>query len=127
MKRVVVHSKITIVGFLAIACNAPPAPPEAPIVMVVTDGDNGDGTPIGDACHRLRELGCPEGTPNSRGKTCYQNLTVAARYAPMGSDGGKIDLFPSACISAAISIAAVRECGDNHTIRVRCRLNGEMP
>lgn len=87
----------------AIACCTPAVSP-APV-----DRD-GRGTALGKACEHLRALGCPEGQPNRRGRTCFETMTSAAKVAPV----------PDACLHDAPTQDAVRSCGTVDTVRVRC-------
>lgn len=91
---------------LLVACPQPPLAPAPP----PTDADAPE-TAIGRACHRLREIGCPEGFPNRIGRTCAQ---VLAATEGLGL------VVPAACLSSSRSEEAVRRCGDANTIRVRC-------
>lgn len=84
--------------------NDPPAPPP-------TERD-GIGTELGDACARLRRIGCPEGWPNRRGRTCFESYTSAAELA----------IVPATCLKASATEHDVRGCGNANTIRVRCVL-----
>lgn len=91
-----------------IACT-PELPPKPPYAS--SDRDAPD-TPLGAACARLRHLGCPEGYPNRRGRTCFETL----------ASSGELVAIPDVCIRASATIADVRSCGDASTMRVRCVL-----
>jgi hypothetical protein len=104
---------------------APIDEPPAPLDPFPDASDNGLETAIGTACRRLRELGCPEGSPNLKGQTCFRIMTIAASYAPTGPDGGRIGLFPSQCIFESSSIEQVRLCGNASMIRIRCMARDE--
>ena len=71
---------------------------------------NASATPLGAACVHLRDLGCPEGSPNRKGRTCFDVMTNAAAIADV----------PTSCLVAAMTVEAIRACGDEHTVRVRC-------
>ena len=101
-----------------------PSLPVEPSVTITDAGDSdGPGTPIGEACKQLRIVGCPEGSPNFKGRTCYQSLSIAASYAPLGPDGGRFQTVPAECLIHAQSIIEVRTCGSLNEVRVRCLLN----
>ncbi len=102
----------TFVAFLGLfgcpkGSDLPPKPPP----YEPSDRDSLD-TPLGQACSRLRALGCPEGYPNRRGRTCFESLTPTAKLVP----------FPDQCIRASVTIEDVRHCGSTTTLRVRCDL-----
>jgi hypothetical protein len=85
----------------------PPVEPDYP----ASDRD-GLGTPIGDACDRLRRMGCPEGFRSGKDRTCFESYTAASRLASV----------PSACIRSSVTQGEVRACGDARSVRVRCVL-----
>jgi hypothetical protein len=85
----------------------PPVHPDYP-----TSDRDGLGTTIGDACDRLRRMGCPEGWPNRSGRTCFESYTSASMLAAV----------PATCITRATTQSEVRSCGDENTVRVRCIL-----
>jgi hypothetical protein len=106
-----------------VACRTTPAPfsPDGPSPPTYVDiptpapayaGDGGDGlgTLVGDACARLRELGCPEGAPMAVGRTCYEHLVTLSAVATV----------PAACLRDSTSVAAIRACGTSNTVRFRC-------
>lgn len=91
---------------VVVACGSTWSPPP---ISPPTDRD-GPGNPMGQACIRLREVGCPEGWPSRSGRTCFETLTSAAELASV----------PSACLAGARSVDDVRACGSANTVRVRC-------
>lgn len=93
-------------------CDDPahPCPPVEPNYPA-TDRD-GLGTPLGDACERLRRMGCPEGWPNRKERTCFESYTAASKLAAV----------PAACIKASVTHRELRACGDDNSVRVRCEL-----
>lgn len=93
-------------------CDDPkhPCPPIEP--HYPASNRDGLGTPLGDACERLRRMGCPEGWPNKRERTCFESYTDASRLAAV----------PATCIKSSVTQAEVRACGDDRSVRVRCVL-----
>lgn len=91
--------------FVALAACSTTFPPRPP----PPDRD-GLSTPLGAACAKLRELGCPEGQPTKQARTCYEHLTSLPPAVEV----------PSQCILAANTQDAVRACGDANTTRFRC-------
>jgi hypothetical protein len=98
-----------LLALALVACvrrNDTPRPPVAPFdelpppnpVVEATDED-------ARACARLAALGCPE-APH-----CLGVMSVA-----------RTDhiIVPSACLAAAVDVAAVRRCGDTGTLTFAC-------
>lgn len=110
---------VAVVLLACVGCNKEGPPPDVPPDDGKHEIGDGIGTPIGDACSRLRKVGCPEGFPDPRAKnpdgsarTCYQAYTHAS--TSLGVE------VPAVCIKAAPSIEDVRACGNANMIRVRC-------
>lgn len=100
MKRVA----LAVFLVVTLGCPAEPTTPPGPV-----DRD-GIGTPLGDACAQLRMVGCPEGFPDRKARTCFEALTKAEKLAAV----------PAPCLVAAGTEEAVRACGTPSTLRVRC-------
>jgi hypothetical protein len=101
-----------LAGLLTVGCKTPsPILPPKPQPFTPSDRDSPD-TIHGRICTHLRELGCPEGFPNRRGRTCFESLSSAATVA----------MVPELCLSDATTPEAVRKCGNANTLRVRCDL-----
>jgi hypothetical protein len=103
------------------ACIPPAIPPEPPGFIDIptvaapsdagADDPDGKGTDLGEACAELRALGCPEGQPLRPDLTCYQHLLGLSAIVTV----------PAKCLRTAASQDAVRACGDDTTLRFRCR------
>lgn len=65
---------------------------------------------LASACLHLRELGCPEGSPNRKGTSCEAVMAKAEHLADV----------PATCIIQAWDVTEVRACGDLTTVRVKC-------
>ena len=72
-------------------------PPPSPIVQATPEDER--------ACARLAALGCPEAA------RCLGVMSVART--------DRIQV-PSACLAAAVDVAAVRRCGDTGTLTFGC-------
>jgi len=110
---------LVIAAIFLTACVHRAEPPVAPLVIPVdpTYAEepvvDGLGSPAGNACRNLRNLGCPEGFKDGRtGKTCYQRLEHEAELVKI----------PYACFASAKSRDAAQRCGTKDTLRVRCAL-----
>lgn len=95
--------------------NLPPAPDgfvDVPTSATAYDAGDADGlgTSLGNACKRLRELGCSEGFPLRGGQTCYEHLIAMSTIVGVPSD----------CVAAAADSNAVQACGNSGTLRFRC-------
>lgn len=83
-----------------------------PIPSYPVGDRDGLGTDIGQACQQLRRIGCPEGFPSRKGRTCFESYTAAAALANV----------PALCLMASASESDVRACGGDSDVRVRCVL-----
>lgn len=108
------RSPLALLALALVACRAPSPDdlPPRPPAPYSPSGRDGLDTPIGEVCAVLRTVGCPEGYPNRRGRTCWETYTSAAEFASVPVD----------CLRAATTINAVRACGDAAQITVRCVL-----
>lgn len=93
-----------------------PAPPtgwvEVPTQATPSDAGvdrDGRGTDLGEACAKLRALGCPEGEPDGL-RTCYQHLLFVSAVFEV----------PSACVRLAPDVATLRACRGPEDVRFRC-------
>lgn len=100
--------KLALLALIALpACRGEPATQQ-----IVTDRE-GVGTPNGEACQRLREVGCVEGFPKN-GRTCFEHL----------QERGNLNIpIPTDCIVDAGDRESVRRCGTDLELALtfRCR------
>lgn len=98
-----------LIVICAMSCT-PSAPPEGPIVYVERDSSVEDRLPCGQACARLRSLGCQDGFMRDGGRTCAETCR----------DGIADGLFASSwpdCVLRATGRDELRYCAP----AVRCR------
>lgn len=98
---------VSLLVTLTLAGCGGPLPPRPP-----PPDPEGLGTPLGDLCVHLRDLGCPEGQPAPSGKTCYQELRVRS----------KLLAIPTQCLAEAPDVDAIRACGGSEELHFRCEV-----
>jgi hypothetical protein len=108
MRALAGHALALATAFVVVACTVlpphPPAPDDPTAYPPSSYGVDASGTPCEVACAHLAAVQCPEARPSKAGRSCPD---ICAR-------GQALEELPTACLSRANTVTAVRACG------VRC-------